>query len=234
MVSVDEATHARLTRNGIHFEVMVDPDLALRFRKGEAVPIEDVLASRDIFTDARKGDRASEEDLSAAFGKADHATIASSIIKHGELQLTTEQRRRFADEKRRKIADIISRQGIDPKTKLPHPQQRILNAMEEARVSVDPFKPAEEQLKDVLEKIQSVIAISLERVEISIIVPMSHAGKASSHIREIAPLKKEEWRNDSWLAVIEIPAGIQSDVYSRINSVTGGTAEVRITKEHKL
>ncbi len=234
MVSIDDATTARMTRDGIHYEILVDPDLALRFKKGENVSIESLMAAQDIFNDARKGERASEEDLEKVFGKADIFTIAASIIKHGELQLTTEQRRKFTDDKRKKIAEIISKQGIDPKTKTPHPQQRVLNAMEQARVPIDPFRAAEDQVKDVLTKVQEVLPISLERIEVAIMVPMSHAGKASSVIREIAPVKSEEWKSNGWLAVIEIPAGMQSDIYERLNGLTGGTVDVRIIKEHKL
>jgi len=235
MVSVEDATLARLTRGGVTFEIMVDPDLALAFRKGDRTrDMEEVLASQNVFLDARKGERAPEKEIEKAFGRADLFSVASAIIIHGELQLTTEQRRRFTEEKRRKIADIISRQGMDPKTKLPHPPQRIMNAMEEAHVHVDPFRPAEDQIKDVLSKIQSVIPIALERIEVAIKVPMAHAGKASSAIREIAPVKSEEWRSDSWLAVIEIPAGMQADVYGRLNRLTGGSVEVKIIKEIKV
>lgn len=235
MVSIEDATLARLSRGGVTFEVMVDPDLALRFKKGEHAPgMEEVLASQNVFLDARKGERAPEKDIEKAFGKADLFSVAAAIITHGELQLTTEQRRKFTEEKKRKIADTISRQGMDPKTKLPHPPQRIMNAMEEAHVHVDPFRPAEDQIKDVLAKIQAVIPIALERIEVAIKVPMSHAGKASSTIREIAPVKSEEWRSDSWVAVIEIPAGMQADVYNRLNRLTAGSVEVRIIKEIKL
>jgi ribosome maturation protein SDO1 len=106
--------------------------------------------------------------------------------------------------------------------------------MEQARVSVDPFRAAEDQINDVLKRIQEIIPISLERVEIAIRVPMSHAGKASSIVREIAPVKSEEWKSDSWLALIDIPAGMQSEVYERLNRLTGGTVEVKIVKEHKI
>jgi ribosome maturation protein SDO1 len=235
MVSIQDATMARLTKGGVTFEILVDPDLALTFRKGNHnMNMEEILASQAIFTDARRGERASEDDIEKAFGKADLSSIASAIIIHGELQLTTEQRRRFIEEKRKKLVDMISRQGMDPKTKLPHPPQRIMNAMEEAKVHIDPFRPAEDQLKDVLAKIQEVLPVSLERIEIAIKVPMSHAGKASSIIREITPVKSEEWRSDSWLAVIEIPAGMQSDIYSRLNKLTAGSVEVKIIKEHKI
>lgn len=234
MVSVEDATIARMTRDGLHFEVMVDPDLALRHRKGENVSIENVLASQFIYSDSKKGEKVSDDDLQKVFHTHDVFVIASSILKHGELQLTTEQRRKFTEEKRRQIADMISKQGIDPKTKMPHPAQRIMNAMEQAKVHVDPFKEARTQLKDVLEKVQEVLPIALERVEVAIRVPMSYAGKASSAVRSIAPVKSEEWKSDAWMAVIEIPAGLQSEIYDKLNSLTGGTVETKIIKEHKL
>jgi ribosome maturation protein SDO1 len=234
MVSVEDATISRMTRDGLHFEIMVDPDLALRYKKGENVSIENILASQFVYSDAKKGEKVSDEDLQKVFHTHDIFTIASSILKHGELQLTTEQRRKFTEEKRKQIADIISKQGIDPKTKLPHPPQRILNAMEEAKVHIDPFRGAKDQLKDVLEKVQEVLPIALERVEVAIRVPMNYAGKASSAVRSMAPLKNEEWKSDAWMAVIEIPAGLQSEIYDKLNSLTGGTVETKIIKEHKV
>jgi ribosome maturation protein SDO1 len=106
--------------------------------------------------------------------------------------------------------------------------------MKEARVLVDPFKPAKEQVKNVLEKIQEVIPISLERIEVVVRVPIEYAGKANAIVREITEVKKEEWTSTAWIALIEIPAGIQSDIYDRLNKLTGGKVEVKIVKEHKI
>jgi len=36
---------------------------------------------------------------------------------------------------------------MDPKTKAPHPRQRIELAMEQAGIHIDPFKPVREQVK---------------------------------------------------------------------------------------
>ncbi len=234
MVSVEDATTARMTRDGLHFEILVDPDLALRYRKGEELGIEGILAAQFVYSDARKGEKVSGEDLEKIFRTQDIFAIAASILKHGELLLTTEQRRKFTEDKRKQIADIISKQGIDPKTKLPHPPQRIMNAMEEAKVHIDPFREAKDQLKDVLEKVQEVLPVSLERVEVAIRVPMNYAGKASSAVRSMASLRNEEWKSDAWMAVIEIPAGMQSEIYDKLNNLTGGTVETKILKEHKV
>jgi ribosome maturation protein SDO1 len=156
--------------------------------------------------------------------------IAEQIMKEGEVQLTTDQRRKLIEEKRKQVADIISKQGVNPKTKLPHPAQRILNAMEEAKVHVDPFKSAEEQVNGVISSLQEILPISIEKVEVAMRVPIQFAGKASSVVRNMAPVKKEEWKSDAWVAVIEIPAGMQSVIYSKLNELTSGQVEVKVLK----
>ena len=231
MVSVDSAVVARIEKAGTHFEVMVDPELALEFRKGGNVSLESVLAVREVFKDAGRGERASEEDMQKGFHSTDVWVVSGNIIKHGDVQITTEHRRRLVEEKRKQIADTISKQGIDPKTGLPHPSQRILNAMDEAHVHVDPFKRTAEQIEDVLSKIQEILPISMERVEVELRVPLQFAGKASSVIRGMTPVKKEEWKSDSWLAVIEIPAGAQSVIYSKLNELTSGQVETRVMRK---
>ena len=131
MVSVEKAVIARLHKKGVNFEILVDPDKSLEMKRGGAVAVEDVLAAQEIFKDAHKGERASAQDLEDCFSTADIMKVAEAIVKHGVIQLTTEQKHHMIEEKRKQIADIISKQGIDPKTKTPHPPQRILNAMDQ-------------------------------------------------------------------------------------------------------
>lgn len=231
MVSVEDAVIARIERSGNRFEIMVEPELALDFRRDRSIPLENVLAVREVFKDAGRGERASEEELHGAFHTTDVWKIAEAIIRHGDIQITTEHRRKLAEERRKQVADIISRQGVDPKTNLPHPPQRILNAMEEARVNIDPFRRAAEQVEHVLSGIEAILPISTERVEVELRVPMQFAGKASSAVRAIAPVKHEEWKSDAWVATIEIPAGMQSEVYGKLNELTSGRAETRVLRK---
>ena len=234
MVSVEDAVIARISRKGVNFEILVDPDLALSMRRGAQVNIENVLAVNDILKDSRKGERHTNEDLHKSFGTTDVFAIAEIIIKEGEIQLTTEQRHKMLEDKKKQIADIISKQGLDPKSKLPHPPLRIMNAMEQAHVHVDPFKPAKEQIKIIVEKIQEVLPISLEKIELAIRVPAEYAGKANAIIRQITDVKKEEWGSSSWIAVVQIPAGMQGDIYDKLNKLTGGRVEVKMLKEYGL
>lgn len=230
MVSIEDAVVARITKNHNHFEILVDPDAALRFKRGEEVSIENILAVRGVFKDAGSGERVPDDDLQKNFHTTDVNKIAEQIMKEGEVQLTTEQRRKLIEEKRKQVADIISKQGVNPKTKLPHPAQRILNAMEEAKVHVDPFKSAEEQVNGVVSSLQEILPISIEKIEVALRVPIQFAGKVSSVVRNMAPVKKEEWKSDVWVAVIEIPAGMQSVIYSKLNELTSGQVEVKVLK----
>ena len=234
MVSVDKAVTARITKEHVHFEILVDPEKAMEFKKGKPVSIESILAVQDVFKDVSKGERAGSHELELHFKTSDIFKVAEEIIRHGEVQLTTEQRRKMTEEKRRQIAEIISRQGINPQTKMPHPITRILNAMDEARVQVDMAKPASEQVEAVLSKIQPIIPIAFERLEVAIRVPAASAGRLSSHLHGLATVRKEEWQGEYFMALIEIPAGMQSEIYKKLNDLTGGKVESRVVREIPL
>jgi ribosome maturation protein SDO1 len=228
MVSVDKAVVARMTKGHDTLEILVDPDKALEFRKGSPLSIENILAVNQVFKDSKKGERASAADMEKMLGTSDIFQASRKILSEGELQLTTEQRRKLTEEKRKQIVDMICRQGVNPQTKLPHPPQRIENAIEEARVHIDPFKPAAEQMKAVLEAVQKIIPVSLEQLEVAVRVPVAHAGRISSMIRKLATVKKEEWGSESWYAVVEIPAGMQGDIYTKFNDLTSGNVETKV------
>ncbi len=234
MVSVDEAVIARIKREGVDFEILVDPEKALEFKKGKQYSIENILAANLVFTDSKKGERASSSDLTKAFNTTDTLKIAEIIIKEGTVQLTTEQRRKLTEEKRLEIASIISKQGVDPKTHNPHPQQRILNAMTEARVDIDPFKSAKDQIKQIIEEIQSILPISFEKITLAIRVPADQAGRVGHAIRELAVIEKEEWRSESWFIQVTISAGLQTQLYDKINSLTQGRVETKIIKRENV
>jgi ribosome maturation protein SDO1 len=155
--------------------------------------------------------------------------VAKRIIKEGDIQLTTEFRRKRKEEKERQIADFISRHGVDPRTKKPHPPERILAAMDKAHVNIDPFKPAEQQIEDVLKSIKAILPISFENVKLTIEILPQFSGKAYSILKEFAHSGDEQWLSDGTLrAKIEIPASLKDSLYRKLNAATGGT--VRITE----
>ena len=229
MVTLDNSVIARLEYYGEHFEILVDPDLAADYKRGKNIDIEKILAVEEIFKDAKKGDKASEEAMMKAFQSSDPLETAAIIIKKGQVQLTAQQRKEMQEEKRKKIIAKITREAINPQTKLPHPSRRIEIAMEEAKVHIDPFKSVDEQVNDVLKAIRVKIPIRFEHVEMAIRVPGDYAGKVYPIISEFGKKKREEWQKDgSWIAVVEVPGGLQESFDRKLNELTGGKVETRV------
>ena len=216
----DRYTIARITRDSEHFEILVKPQPAFSYRLGKITSISQVLVTENIFTDASKGTRASDERLQKAFRTTDPVKIAEIILKNGTLQLTTDQRRRLTEEKRKQIISFISRQCIDPKTNLPHPPLRIEKAMEQIHFSIDPFKEVEEQAKEIIKLLRPILPLKMEHMSVAVRIPPEHASKVYGTVKGFGTIRKEEWRADgSWSAVIEMPAGLYGPFLEKIGEM---------------
>jgi ribosome maturation protein SDO1 len=223
-------TVARITRDSEHFEVLVKPERALDYRLGKIHAVTQVLAAETIFSDANKGIKVSEETLRKAFGTTETLKIADTILKKGTIQLTTEQRRKMTEEKRKQIIAFISRQCVDPRTNLPHPPLRVEQAMEQIHRPIDPFKPVEEQAKDVIKLLRTILPLKMEQAAISVHIPAEYAAKAYGTIKGFGTIKREEWRADgSWHGILEMPAGLYGPLLEKLGEVTKGNAEAKIT-----
>ena len=231
MVTLEDSVIARLEYYGERFEILVDPDLASEFKRGKNIPLEEILAVEEIFKDVKKGDKASEESMNKAFSSTDPLEVAALILKKGQVQLTAQQRKEMLEEKRKKIIAKITREAINPQTKLPHPARRIEKAMEEAKVHIDPFKSVDEQVNIVLKAIRVKIPIRFEHVNVVIKIPGDYAGKVYSIISDFGKTRKEEWQKDgSWIAVVEVPGGLQESFDRKLSELTGGQVETKIMK----
>ncbi|HIE31145.1 MAG TPA: ribosome assembly factor SBDS [Methanosarcinales archaeon] len=231
MVTLDNAITARLKRGGKHFEVLVDPELALCSRKGDDVDVSEMLAVEDVFENASRGEHQSREDVESVFGTTDILAVAEHIVKHGELHLTKEQRKQIIDDKRRQVVSAIAAGAFNPQTKAPHPPARIEKAMDEAGINIDPMKSVDELVTATMKAIRPIIPIRFDTVEIAVNVPADYAAKSYGEITGFGELQKEEWQSDgSWIGIIKIPAGMQLDFYGLVNRVTKGNAETRLLK----
>ena len=140
MVSLDDAVLARLEKGGSRYEILVDPELVDTWKEDpNSVELSDLLAIDEVWSDAKAGDRPTSDALERVFGSTDLSTCVDKILRDGSLQLTTAQRRQMVDERMKQIVNEIAMTATDPKTKLPHPQTRIENALQEARFKADPF-----------------------------------------------------------------------------------------------
>jgi ribosome maturation protein SDO1 len=222
---------ARLQISGEKFEIIVNPDFALNYKLGKISDIDKVLVAYDVYSDVRKGLKAPSDKLMKYFKTTDVRKIADIIIKQGELQITAEQRRKLIEDKRRQIIAFITKNCVDPRTNLPIPALRVEQAMDQVKVSIDPFKEAEGQALKVIDALKSVLPLKIERVKLEVKVGPEYVPKMYNFIKSYGYLEKEEWLNDgSWRANVDMPAGLQAEFLDKLNKLTKGTAQVRILK----
>jgi len=222
-------TIARTNLDGENFEVIVKPEPAFSYRSGKTTSISGVLVAETIFSDASKGMKASEEKMRKAFGTSDNLKIAEQILKKGTLQLTTEQRRRMIEEKRKQIVDFISRNAVDPRTKLPHPPTRIEQAMGQIHYSIDPFRGVEEQSNEVIKLLRPIIPLTMEKITVVIQIPAQYAARVYGLAKGFGTIKKEEWRPDgSWSGFLEMPSGSYASFLDKLGGATKGTLEAKV------
>ncbi len=221
-------TIVRLTVEGDKFELLVKPDPALEYKLGKRADISSVLVSDEIYSDANKASRASSEKMTKHFRTTDSIEVAKQILARGELNLTTDQRRKMVEEKRKQIVQIINKSFVDPKTHLPHPIVRIEAALEEARVSIDPFKKSEDQAKGVVDSLRKILPLKSETVRLTVTVPPQFAAQSYSILKSTGDFKGEEWLSDGSLrAIVEMNAGMKGQFLDRLGSVTKGSAQVK-------
>lgn len=222
---------ARYHHKSEKFEILVDPELVWKYKSGESINLEDVLISDTIYSDAKKGDRASLTSLQKVFNTTDPLRIAKIIIERGEVPLTAEQRRRLIEENRRKIINFISKNCIDPRTNAPIPPKRVEILLEEVKVNIDPLKDVEVQAMEVIKVLSRVIPIKIAKAIIAVRIPPAYIGKSYGIIEKFGRKLRDAWlRDGSWACELEIPAGLQDALISKVNELTKGEGEVKIIK----
>ncbi len=220
-------TTARIKKAGKNFEIIVDLDEALRFKKGEISDIE--MQGDRIFTDAKKGMAASNSDLEKSFGTLDTGKIVGKIVKEGEVLVSQEYRDEKREEKLKQVIDFLAKNAIDPQTKSPHTPERIKKALEQAQVNIKDI-PIEKQIRDILVQIEKIIPIKIEIKKIKLIIPAIYTGKVYGLVNEFK--QQENWHSDGNLEiVVNVPSGMIMDFYDKLNSATHGSVISEEIKE---
>ena len=219
---------ARLTVKNKNFEILVYDDKVWKYKEGKINDIREVLVGDIVYTNLRKGEKASQEELRKNFGTTDIYTIADEILKRGEIQITSEQRKKMIEEKKKRIIDFISKNCIDPRTKLPHPPLRIELALKQAKIGIDPFKPIEQQINSIIKELQKILPLKISKIIMGIVIPPQYVGKTYSYIYSSGRILRSNYLSDgSWSIELELPAGLQGKVIEDLNKLTKGNVRIR-------
>ena len=228
MVSLEDSVTARFETGGNRFEILIDPEAAQQYKAGEEVDWEEAIAADGIWNDSSKGDRAPEKLVNDTFGSLDLIDIYKKILAEGSIQLTSQQKKEMVEQKRKRIISHIAANAMNPQTGGPHPPQRIENAIEEIRYSVDPIESDEKQIEKIVSKIKLLIPISFDKIRIAVKIPAIHVGKCYGQLSGLGNIESEEYQKDgSWIGIIEMAAAAQTKLEDLLGSVTKGTAEIK-------
>ena len=218
---------AKIKLNGKNFEILVDCDKALAFKKGKGI-IDDVLITENIFSDLKRGLNVKEKDIEACFKTKDIKKAAEKIVREGEIQTPSEYKSKEREEKIKQIIDFISRSCTDPKG-IPHTPDRIRDAIKEAKVTIEDKRGVEEQISHIIRELQKVLPLKFETKKLRVEVPAIYSGKVYGILT--GHIIKEDWLSDGSLScIISIPSSSQMSFFDKLNGITHGSA---ITEEVK-
>jgi ribosome maturation protein SDO1 len=219
---------ARLKTHGENFEIVIDPEKAIKFRHGEG-DIREALKAEKIFHEAIRGDFASEEKLKEVFKTDDALKIAEQILKEGSIQINDEYRDKLRNEAKKHFIEILLRNGVDAETGTALTATRISNAMNEAKVHLDVFNKVEPQVDEVVVKLKPVLKISFEKKILNIRIPALNAGKLYGVVAHRGKIIDEAWLSDgSWSAKVECVPGAVAVLMDELKSKTHGDVEITI------
>jgi ribosome maturation protein SDO1 len=220
---------ARIKLKGKHYEIMVNLDEALKFKQGKG-DIISALDSDAIYYDLKKGTKASNSDLTEAFGTTDFYEAAKQIITKGEVQKTQDFRDQERENKIKQVINLILKNAVDQHGR-PYTEERLKRAIDEAHYSFD-SKPAEQQMPLLVEKLKTIIPIKIETKKIKLVIPAQYTGQVYGLLKDFK--ESEDWlANGNLQAILNIPAGMQLDFYDKLNHITHGAVQSEEIKEAK-
>jgi ribosome maturation protein SDO1 len=103
--------------------------------------------------------------------------------------------------------------------------------MTEAKVHIDPWRPADAQVQEVLAQLRPILPIRFEVVRVKVRIPAQHYPKVIGELKAMGKLSDEQWLGDgSYSAVVEIPGGMQTELSEKLKARTKGAAETTLVK----
>lgn len=210
------------------FELVTKEGAVQKYRKGEIKSLDDVLVSDTIFTSYAKKERAGTNQLQAAFQTDSYQECVETILQHGQVQISSTERKEKLENRKREVVNFIHKYYIDPVRKLPHPVSRIENALEESKVRIDADIPVEKQIPDIVSKLIDVIPLKKTTLEGQLVIPHSFIGAVSGILAKYVTVERESYSSKGCTYDIGIVPGEYDMAMSEINRVTRGNFEFHV------
>lgn len=223
------STITRLTLHGEKFEIIVAPDPALNFKLTGKGDVRKILLVDEVYSDSKKGLRVPSEKLRKFFGTTDVYVIAEKILKEGDLQLTGEQRRRMIESKRQQIVAMLSKLLLEPSSGNPIPSLRIEQSLSQTGVSIDPFKPPEEQVKNVVKALRQVLQFKVNEVVLTLTCAQTLSNDVYGFANSIGEVDQTRVQKDKSVKItVRVPSVTMSYFLENLGKKYGDQVKVDI------
>ena len=203
----------KLKKNGIKFEIACYPNKVSNWRDNIEKDLDEVLQSKEIFSNVQKGVYAKQADLHKAFGKALDQDIIKIILQEGELQVNELERKSQQDNILKDIATIISEKCVDSVSGCPVPYTMIMRALEEIHVNIKPNQPAKKQALIIIKEHKEKLGLERAKMRIRLTYPPNSFGLLQNLIEQII---SETTKEDAKIVLIGL---IQPENYRLIFNI---------------
>lgn len=197
----------RLKRGKTTFEVLTNDGSVTKFREKELKNLQDVLVSGDdVFTDLKKGSKASKEQLVAAFETDNVKKVLEQIVLKGDVQVSAGERKDRLDAKRQEIVAHIHKNYVDPARGTQVPMTRVDLALQKLKPRIDADQPADRQVAAMMAKLTVILPLRKGNASISgvVTVPSRHIGAAGGVVRKHGSVTEEAFGADGATYTVEV------------------------------
>jgi ribosome maturation protein SDO1 len=231
----EKVTHsiARLRHSGEVFEIVIDPENALKLRRGE-VEVHDCLLAPHIYKSIQSGEVASPDHLMDLFKTSDEKKVAERIILEGELHFNDEYKEKVRGEKKSQIFAILTKEAAEMGSENPVSEKKLVSAFSQAKITIDLYKKVDEQIPEILVKLRQVLPLTLERKTVSLRIPSQHAARLYGLVSSRSRIVQEAWLGDgAFSAKVELPAGAVAGFLDELKKATHGDVEANVEAKKK-
>jgi len=126
---------------------------------------------------------------------------------------------------------------MDPKTKLPHPPDRIENCMKECHIKIDPKREAKKQAEDAVKSMAGKLTFTKQVSLIAhLFIKHSYLGQCNNVIHSSGHVMDQDWKSrpDGCVFVLELSKADLDRLTDALRKPTnGGDYEMKIEAESK-
>jgi len=214
------------------FEIVCQNGAPLKYRNGKT-SVNNALMADQIFTNVTKGDIANPDVLKDVFGTDNINECCKIILENGEIQYTAQERKAFITEKTREIVYYLTKNYVDPKTKLPHPSVRIEQAMKKAKFVVDPNIDARNQAEQLLKKITGKQLMFAKAVLLTanLTIKHAHVNQCQNIISKNSTIINQEWTAEGCIFTLELTQGDMDTLIVALNKPTNGNYDFELNND---